>query len=467
MLPEPDDRQTPPLAFRGGTPGALAPFAVFLVGVAWLGLSGAPDERGFWPILLAGLTVGVLLARDRSAYAQAAIAGMSQPIVMLMVMAWMLAGVLGSLLAASGFVEGLVAVARGAGVSGGLFVAAAFVICAAVSTATGTSLGTMILCAPLLFPAAGLLDADPVFLIGAIMAGATFGDNVSPVSDTTIASSFTQDADIGGVVKSRMRYALPAAAVALVAYVLFGGGGPTGAASGPAGAEAGLGALWMALAPTLVLVLLFRRHHLVESLLAGSVVAVLLGLALGLIRPGDLLFIDQDNFIARGLILDGMERGVGISVFTILLMGLVGGLEASGLVGRVVEGASRRATTPARAEWSIFAAVTGAVVLTTHSVVAILAVGRVAKETGEAAGISAYRRANLLDTTVCTYPFLLPFFVPTILAGALTASGEPFGVPRISALDAGMANIHSWALLAVILFALTTGYGRGEGSPPS
>lgn len=93
--------ETDSLRFYGGTAGALAPFGVFLTGVAWLGLSGAPDERGFWPVLLAALAVGMLLARDRSAYAETAIAGMSQPIVMLMVMAWILAGVFGALMNAS------------------------------------------------------------------------------------------------------------------------------------------------------------------------------------------------------------------------------------------------------------------------------------------------------------------------------------------------------------------------------
>ena len=94
-----------PLRFRGGTVGALAPFGVFLTGVTWLALSGAPDERGFWPVLLAALTAGLLLARDRHAYAEAALGGMSQRIVVLMIMAWLLAGVLGALMNASGFVD--------------------------------------------------------------------------------------------------------------------------------------------------------------------------------------------------------------------------------------------------------------------------------------------------------------------------------------------------------------------------
>ena len=63
--------------------------------------------------------------------------------------------------------------------------------------------------------------------------------------------------------------------------------------------------------------------------------------------------------------------------------------------------------------------------LTTHSVVAILAVGPYARETGARLGLTPYRRANLLDLTACTWPFLLPWFIPTILAASTTAAGEP------------------------------------------
>ena len=58
------------LSYRGGIAGALAPFALFLGGVAWLGISGAPNERGFWPIQIAALTLAMLLARDRRAASQ-------------------------------------------------------------------------------------------------------------------------------------------------------------------------------------------------------------------------------------------------------------------------------------------------------------------------------------------------------------------------------------------------------------
>ena len=87
---------TQPLAFRGGAAGTLAPLAVFLAGVAWLAAQGAPDERGFWPVLVAALIAGLTLARDRARYADTIVAGMAQPVVLLMIVAWLLSGVLSS-----------------------------------------------------------------------------------------------------------------------------------------------------------------------------------------------------------------------------------------------------------------------------------------------------------------------------------------------------------------------------------
>ncbi|MEZ5332793.1 MAG: Na+/H+ antiporter NhaC family protein [Thermoanaerobaculia bacterium] len=398
------------MAYRGGTVGALAPFGLFLAGVAWLALSGAPDERGFWPVLLAALTLGLLLARDRHAWAEAV---------------------------------------------------AAFILCAVVSTATGTSLGTLLLCAPLLYPAGAALGTAPAVLMGAILGGATFGDNISPVSDTTIASATTQGAEIGAVVRTRLRYALPAATMAIVATALLGGGGtPAGSTGLGAG---GPRALLMLAAPALVLGLLLTRRHLLEGLLFGCAAAALLGVAGGLIEPHRLLWLDLESFTARGLVIEGVERGIGVSIFTLLLMGLVAGLEASGLVERLVRRAEASATSPAAAEVRAVAATSAAVILTTHSVVALLAVGPFVRRVGERLGLAKERRANLLDLTVCIWPFLLPYCIPTILASSLSATGAEAGMPRLAAWQVGLANAHSWALAVLLVVAVSTGYGRRRG----
>jgi Na+/H+ antiporter NhaC len=449
-----------PLRFRGGDVGVFAPFAVFLAGVAWLGLSGAPDERGFWPVLLLALFVGLALSRDRNRFADEAIQGMSRPLVAIMILAWLLSGVLGRLLQETGFVEALIQIATDAGLGGGGYVAAAFLICCVVSTATGTSLGTVLVCGPLLYPAGGALGAAPEILMGAILGGATFGDNISPISDTTIASAFTQEADIAGVVRSRLGYALVAAALALSLYVALGTARGTAAVEPTvSGSYRGL---VMLLVPAAVIALLLRSRSLLEGLLGGIALAIALGLASGLLRLSDLLHVDAASFGARGILVEGMERGIGASIFTLLLMGLVGPLEATGVLDRMVEAASSRIRSARGAEAGIVAVTTAAVLLTTHSVVAILTVGSFARRAGDRFGVSRYRRANLMDITVCVFPFVLPYMIPTILAATTTASGAEFGMPRLGPFAVGISNFHSFGLFAVMLFAIATGWGSDK-----
>ncbi|MBA3852982.1 MAG: hypothetical protein C0503_01125 [Gemmatimonas sp.] len=446
-----------PLTFRGGTLGALAPFLVFLSGVTALALAGAPDEKGFWPVLLLALIAGLLLAHDRARFAESMLDGMSQRIVMIMVCAWLFAGVLGSLLAASGFVGALAWSAQSLGLGGGAYVGAAFVACALVSTATGTSFGTILVAGPLLYPAGGAAGAAPAALMGAILAGATWGDSMSPVSDTTIASSGTQGADIGGTVRARLRYALPAGLLALVVSVLLGSGN-----AGTAATHDGTSALPLVMlaVPVLVLAMLFAKRHLIEALLVGIVVATLLALAFGLVSPSDLMRVEEGSFSASGAILDGFNRAIGVSVFTLLLMALVGTIQATDLLERLLRAVERRAATPRAAEAWIVGTVSAAVLLTTHSVVAVLMTGPFAKETGERHGLDAYRRANLHDLSVCTWPFLLPWFLPTILAASATRGAERLGMPALNPLTVGMHNTYAWALVVMVAIAVITGYGR-------
>jgi len=463
----------PALTFHLGTAGALAPFAVFLAGVTALALQGAPDERGFWPVLLAALIVGLLLAKDRERYAEAMLDGMSQRIVMIMLCAWLFAGVLGALLSASGFVGALAWGAQALGLSGGAYVAAAFVACALISTATGTSFGTILVAGPLLYPAGGAADAAPAALIGAILAGATWGDSMSPVSDTTIASSGSQGADIGGTVRARLKYAVPAGLIALVASFVLGGIDATNVRATAAGLAAtaskvGGGAavettgraLVMLAVPALVIGLLLAKRHLLEALLYGILATALLGLVTGLLAPSQLLRVDPGAFGATGVVVDGFGRAIGVSVFTLLLMALVGTIQATDLLERLVAFAATRARTAAGAEWWIVGTVSAAVLLTTHSVVAVLMTGPFASETGARHGLSAYRRANLLDLTVCTWPFLLPWFLPTILAATATRDAAALGMPALGPLTIGMHNTYAWALVGMVLLMVATGYGR-------
>ena len=95
---------------------------------------------------------------------------------------------------------------------------------------------------------------------------------------------------------------------------------------------------------------MLAKRHLLQALIFGILAATAIGLALGLLTPAQLLHIDAERFSARGLIIEGLERGVGVSVFTFFLMGLVAGIEATGMLDRVVAYAKRAARSTRGAE---------------------------------------------------------------------------------------------------------------------
>ncbi len=451
-----------PVAFQfyGGPVGALLPFFVFVAGVVTIALSGAPDERGFWPVLILALSLGLLLAKDKNKFCLSVINGMSQRIVMIMITAWMLASMIGVLMSITGFVEALIWTASQFNLSGPAFVAVSFIICCMVSLSTGSSFGTILICGPLLYPAGGLLGAHLATLAGAILAGATFGDCIAPISDTTIASALSQNAEIGETVRSRLKYVIPAGIAALVLCFLsatWRGDALPGVGLPLAGSPKGLP---MLLVPAVIIALFLKRKHLLHGLLVGLMVGVVLGLAAGLLPLQQLISLDLENVTARSFIIDGIDRAVGISFFTILLMGLVSTLKASGLLEQLVGFAAGRSKTIRHAEAWIATSVGAAVLLTTHSIVAILTVGEFTRRTGERVGIHRNRRANLLSLVVCVFPFLLPYFIPVILMANTTASGKEYGIPAVDPLQVGLHNFIAWTLLVMVLLAVLSGFGR-------
>ena len=441
------------LSFYGGTIGAILPFVVFATGVVFLALSGAPDERGFWPILIAALTIGMLLAKDRKVYSETVIHGMAQPIVMIMLTAWMLASTIGVLMSETGFVNALLWVASQLQLSAAGFTAVTFIICCLISLSTGSSFATILIGGPLLYPAGGLLGADLPLLAGAILAGATFGDFFAPISDTTIASALSQEAPIGATVKSRLRFIIPLAIILLPIYYFLSKAYSGNISDGEklTGDPAGLP---MFLIPAFIIYLFLKGKHLLHGLLFGLLAGVILGWGLGLLPVTKIISLDLENFRAQSFIIEGINRATGISFFTILLMGLVETLKGSGLIDRLVQWAANHSHSPRQAESWIAAAGSIAVLLTTHSIVAILMVADFTRQTGEKQGIDPIRRANLLSMVVCVFPFLLPYFIPVILMANTTNSGKPFDIAAVSPLQAGLHNFISWGLAIITIGSL-------------
>ena len=269
------------IEFRFGKLGKLAPLMVAAAMILWAAFSQS-NVNGYVLAFFAALVTGVLFVKDEKAYGEALVYGLSKPMFGTIVMAVMLAAVSGKLISASGVVQTIAVYVVAAGFTGRLFVAASFLITCLLAFATGTSVGTYFVVIPILFPVGVMAGAAPEFMIGAIVSGAAFGDNLGPISDTTIASSATQHADLGTVVKTRMRYSLPAAAGALVLFLLFSRTTDSSAAILAESGTAKPVSLVMLAVPAVIIVLCLMRKHLITALSWGILTGIIVGLLSGI-----------------------------------------------------------------------------------------------------------------------------------------------------------------------------------------
>ena len=228
----------------------------------------------------------MIFVKDDKAYGEAIVKGLGKPMFGVIVLAVILAAISGKLISGSGLVQTLAAYVVAAGFTGKLFVAATFLITCLLAFSTGTSVGTYFVVIPILFPVGVMAGVEPRFMIGAIVSGAAFGDNLGPISDTTIASSSTQEAELGRVVKTRTRYSLPAAAGAMLLFLLFSKTRESGAViEATGGTEMKPLSLVMLVVPVTIIVLCLLRKHLITALSYGILAGIVTGLVFGIYRP--------------------------------------------------------------------------------------------------------------------------------------------------------------------------------------
>lgn len=444
------------IEFRFGKFGKLAPLMVAAAMILWAAVSQS-NVNGYVLAFFAALVAGVLFAKDEKAYGEALVYGLSKPMFGVIVMAVILAAISGKLISASGVVQTIAVYVVAAGFTGRLFVAASFLITCLLAFATGTSVGTYFVVIPILFPVGVMAGAAPEFMIGAIVSGAAFGDNLGPISDTTIASSATQHADLGTVVRTRMRYSLPAAAGALILFLLFSKTTADGAVTPAAAGTANPVSLVMLVVPVVIIVLCTMKMHLITALswgiLAGSAAGLLFG-----IYTVDGLISFPGGFSVSGAIIEAISGTAGTVVMLIAVFALLGVVERSGLFEDVGVLLARFARNERSTETAIVLSAGILSMVTGVISVAIVALGDLVNEIGEKAGVDRYRRANLLDCTGCVFCFLAPWTVHCVIPAQQSAQfGEGFAVAPASI---PFVNFYSICMLVMLAVAVVTGYGR-------
>lgn len=453
------------LEFYGGGWISFLPFLFFVVIAIYISVLKAPDIKGMWVGAISGIMITFFFAKDKIRYSQVIIEGMADEIAIIPVACWIFAGLFATILKSTGLVEGITWAAYHIGAKGTLYVVITFLACALFATATGTGFGTIIAGISVLYPAGVLLGANPLMLVGAIVGGGAFGDNLAPVSDTTICSAASQGADVGGVVRSRLRYSIAASIITLTFIIIFGGRGAGVSEAIPYDQLTQYMApkgLIMLIPAILTIYLAIKKGDIIYATTVGTVVSIIVALAAGLTTTGDLMSI-QDGAV-KGILVDGIGGMIDICILALLVLACVHIMQEGGGDKKLLELAEKFVKTPRGAEGSIAALVIIMSTIMGLNAPPILAVGTsYAKPIGEKFKIHPYRRANLLDATACTLVYSVPWSTALLLAQTLTKNvNAQYGdaIPVLTASQMSPYIVYCWALLAVMLFAIITGWGR-------
>ncbi len=310
----------------------------------------------------------------------------------------------------------------------GLFAAACF-----ISLAIGTSVGTVVALTPLAVELAQSESGNVPFFVAVVLGGAFFGDNLSFISDTTIAATRTQGCMMRDKFRANLWIALPAALAALVLYVILGVQLPDMAALADTNPL-------LVIPYLLIIVLALAGLNVTVVLAIGIVAAIILGLCMG-----------YDLISLFGFMGAGIDSVGSLIIITLLAAGMLGLIKAAGGIDYILQLLTRRIRGPRGAQAGI-ALVVGIVNLcTANNTVAIITVGSLASSLSRRFGVDPRKAASLLDTSSCIVQSLIPYGAQTLLATSLASISPVAPWPYL---------YYPWALIIMLLLSILFRFPR-------
>lgn len=287
-----------------------------------------------------------------------------------------------------------------------MLVAGIFLAACIISLAMGTSVGTIVAIMPV---AAGLskeIGADTALMAGAVIGGAFFGDNLSFISDTTIAATRTQGCQMRDKFRANFIIVLPAAIICLLIYLFWG------QTAGEATAAENIA--WPLVIPYFLV--------LGTALCGVNVMAVL---ALGLLSTGTLACIyghcDMMSWAeSMGKGIQGMGE---LIIVTLLAGGMLELIRFNGGLSYIIRMLTSRVKSTRGAEFCIAIMVSFANLCTANNTVAIVTVGNIAQKIAARFNIAPARCASLLDTFSCMMQGVIPYGAQLLMGAALAGIG--------------------------------------------
>ena len=279
----------------------------------------------------------------------------------------------------------------------GLFLASCF-----ISMAIGTSVGTIVALIPVAAGIASESGFDTGFITAIVAGGAFFGDNLSFISDTTIAATKTQGCLMSDKFKVNLKIVAPAALAVAVMYIIIGHGASFSAPADPVN--------WTRLIPyVLVIGLAMSGGNVIEVLAIGIGVNAIIGFC-----QGTLTWTTWLGSIGTGI------AGMGdLIIVTMLSGGMLEVIRENGGIDYLVRILTKGISGKRGAEFSIAALVSMANVCTANNTIAILTTGRIAKDITTRFGLDPRKTASILDTFSCMIQGLLPYGAQMLMASGL------------------------------------------------
>lgn len=279
----------------------------------------------------------------------------------------------------------------------GVFLASCF-----ISLSIGTSVGTIVALVPVAVGIASKTDVGIPFMTALVIGGAFFGDNLSFISDTTIAATRTQGCQMRDKFKMNMLIALPAAIVVFVYYIFYGSNVEILAP------ESNIE--WGKVIPyIIVLVTAVAGVNVMLVLLLGLISTGVIGMAYGVF----------DFFGWFGAMGEGITGMGELIIITLMAGGMLELIRFNGGVDYILHKLTKKVSGKRGAEFSIAALVSLANVCTANNTIAIITVGPLASEIADEYRIDKRRSASILDIFSCVIQGIIPYGAQMLIAAEL------------------------------------------------
>ncbi len=333
--------------------------------------------------------------------------------IMLMVWIFMLAGAFAGSAREIGSVQATVnftlSIVPAKALLAGLFLTACF-----VSLAIGTSVGTIVALVPIANGIAAETGMSQAMMAALIVGGSFFGDNLSFISDTTIAATRA----VGCAMKDKFRanFMLVLPAVLLVTGIYIYKGLSLNATSDTAPIE------WLKLIPYIsVIVLALFGLNVTMVLVTGILLNAVVGIATG----------SLDWFTLLGSMGQGIAGMGDLIIVTLLAGGMLGVIRNNGGLEFIINGISRHVHGRRGAEFGIGLLTSLANFCTANNTIAIITVGSIVNDISDQYGIPKRRAASLMDIFSCFVQGIIPYGAQLLMAAGLTGLGTTQIIPYL------------------------------------